>query len=638
MDHIKNTSNFGNWSIAKKALALTIIAALVGVIGIVRGIWKLENEIYASIQNSTQIEVDAIIEKLKIVEELYRARARSSMQTLVAETARFGTPQAGAYVNVKGHSTKDLIFGNKALANNFELVDRMSLLSEGTATLFSYSDGNFVRVSTNVKNPDGSRAIGTVLNPNGKAYRKIQNGNDYIGTVYILDKPYYTHYKPIKDSSNQTIGIYYVGYLLESMSSVGHSIEKTKILDKGFIALLDNKNKVAYKSATAPNDINKFFDLKEDGWIINSVEVPGWGYKIVYAIAEDDIDNIVYKHTFDVFFVTTLAIVLLVGLLLYFSRFIVRSIAELVNPLTELVSQEKWDLNTRLASDRKDEFGELANCVNAFIEQLHITLSQVMKTANQLVDASGNLSSVSQQMNDNSEESASQVLVVASAADQISEETMSVASASEEMSATIKEIATNVSTAAGIAAKLSKQTKETSLTINSLGESSAEISDVLNIISSIAEQTNLLALNATIEAARAGEAGKGFAVVANEVKDLAKETASATESITDRISRMQEDTSTAVSANAQIEIIVNDVNDIAQAIASAVEEQTASMSEISISANKAAEDSSSIQESINIVSTAAQSASTGATQVLKDAKELETTAFNLNTLVSKFRC
>jgi hypothetical protein len=42
-------------------------------------------------------------------------------------------------------------------------------LMSGTATLFVRSGDDFVRVSTNVKLDDGARAVGTMLDPKGKA-------------------------------------------------------------------------------------------------------------------------------------------------------------------------------------------------------------------------------------------------------------------------------------------------------------------------------------------------------------------------------------------------------------------------------------------------------------------------------------
>jgi hypothetical protein len=83
----------------------------------------------------------------------------------------------------------------------------------GTATFFVKSGGEFVRVSTNVKKADGSRAIGTILDPKGKVIVVIKLGKSYFGEANILGKGYLTGYEPIRDASNNTIGIYYVGYL-----------------------------------------------------------------------------------------------------------------------------------------------------------------------------------------------------------------------------------------------------------------------------------------------------------------------------------------------------------------------------------------------------------------------------------------
>ena len=75
------------------------------------------------------------------------------------------------------------------------------------------SGDEYVRVATNVKKDDGSRAIGTILDPKGTAIASIQKNEAFYGEVAILGKPYIAGYEPIGDPSKNVIGIYYVGYL-----------------------------------------------------------------------------------------------------------------------------------------------------------------------------------------------------------------------------------------------------------------------------------------------------------------------------------------------------------------------------------------------------------------------------------------
>ena len=97
--------------------------------------------------------------------------------------------------------------------NNFDLVDRVVAQLGGTATIFVKSGDDYVRVATNVKKDDGTRAIGTVLDPKGKVIVNIRKDEAYYGEATILGKAYITGYEPIRDSANSVIGIYYVGYL-----------------------------------------------------------------------------------------------------------------------------------------------------------------------------------------------------------------------------------------------------------------------------------------------------------------------------------------------------------------------------------------------------------------------------------------
>lgn len=137
---------------------------------------------------------------------------QAAMQLLKSKAAALGTPSLKGEEVVAGKTIPALHFGNTKMNNNFALVDDVQKEKGGTATLFVKSGDEFVRVATNVKKDDGSRAVGTVLDPKGKAYAAIAKGESFFGEADILGKPYVTGYEPIRDASNAVIGVYYVGY------------------------------------------------------------------------------------------------------------------------------------------------------------------------------------------------------------------------------------------------------------------------------------------------------------------------------------------------------------------------------------------------------------------------------------------
>jgi hypothetical protein len=138
---------------------------------------------------------------------------QAAMQLLKSKAATLGTPMINGAEAVAGKIVPTLHFGATKMNNNFVLVDEVQKEAGGTATIFVKSGDEFVRVATNVKKDDGSRAIGTILDPKGKAVAAIAKGEGYIGEADILGKPYVTGYEPIRDASSNIIGVYYVGYL-----------------------------------------------------------------------------------------------------------------------------------------------------------------------------------------------------------------------------------------------------------------------------------------------------------------------------------------------------------------------------------------------------------------------------------------
>lgn len=92
-----------------------------------------------------------------------------------------------------------------------DLVYREGSLPEGsvgTATLFL----DDVRISTNVRLFEGSRALGTRVSQAVRE-RVLLHGETWLDSAFVVNDWYISAYEPIRDSSGQAVGMLYVGFL-----------------------------------------------------------------------------------------------------------------------------------------------------------------------------------------------------------------------------------------------------------------------------------------------------------------------------------------------------------------------------------------------------------------------------------------
>ena len=181
-------------------------------------------------------------------------------------------------------------------------------------------------------------------------------------------------------------------------------------------------------------------------------------------------------------------------------------------------------LKFRIAEAFPDGYENLRLNFNAAMAQLDALVGKVVANtggirsgADEISDASGNLSHHTERQAASLEKTAAALVQVMTSVTKTAEE----------------------ATQAGAAAFRTRAAGETSSdvvrqAVTSMGgieDSSKQISLIIGVIDEMAFQTNLLALNAGIEAARAGDAGRGFAVVASEVRSLAQRSADAAKEI-----------------------------------------------------------------------------------------------------------
>lgn len=334
----------------------------------------------------------------------------------------------------------------------------------------------------------------------------------------------------------------------------------------------------------------------------------------------------------------TIVLVLLVVLAVIIMGKVRRSITHSVESVETVVNGlTQGDLTRSAVINSNDELADMSRAVNLSNSTLREAFGSAARTSEAVRSESETVVNLTSKTAQAAADSAAQATAVAGAAEQVSFNVQTVAAGAEEMGSAIREISSNANEAARVAQEATEAAAVTTETVEKLGKSSKEIDDVIHTITAIAEQTNLLALNATIEAARAGEAGKGFAVVAGEVKDLAAETAKATDDITGRIAKIQDDTDSAVTAIRRISEIISQINDFQTTIAAAVEEQTATTNEMARSVTEAASGSSTIATNIGQFAGAASQAVEPLNSLAATASDLQSKAADLRAELGKFK-
>ena len=272
-----------------------LVVLAVGLAGYA-GFRRLSEYILREAEIQMTSKIAHVMDVLEATNSVYLNLVRSSMLVLKMLCEQKGEPSLG--VNDEGLAA--LRFGDYVAPGDFEIVDRVTSIMGGTATLFVRRGDDFVRVSTNVKKADGSRAVGTILDPNGPAIGAIRQGKPFYGVVDILGKPYITGYEPIRNAAGEIIGVFYVGYKIDTLTSLRDVLEDRGLLDQGFFTLLDPEDRIVFRSrgergmseALIQRVIEAAIQDKSlPDWRISRVTFEPWNYDVIAALYVPDVSR-----------------------------------------------------------------------------------------------------------------------------------------------------------------------------------------------------------------------------------------------------------------------------------------------------------------------------------------------------------
>ena len=154
----------------------------------------------------------ALVQKA-IIQSIPVPKEKPAMK--IEETSGMVLKSAHPIIDLNGE-VLGVLTGGVLLNRNYEIVDRIKNIvfkdakykgkEIGTATVFLGD----LRISTNVIDKEGNRAIGT------RAMKEVQEqvlgkGTPWIQRAFVVDDWYITAYEPIQDVQDKIVGILYVG-------------------------------------------------------------------------------------------------------------------------------------------------------------------------------------------------------------------------------------------------------------------------------------------------------------------------------------------------------------------------------------------------------------------------------------------
>ncbi len=303
--------------------------------------------------------------------------------------------------------------GNITLTGDNYFVDEVQRLVGGTCTIFQRIEGDrLLRISTNVLDKDGKRAVGTFIPADSPVTKAILSGQMYRGRAFVVDDWYITAYKPILGEDGTVIGALYVGVKEQSAKSLENEIRSIRVGETGYVYIMDSQGNLRIHPAREGGNILDAKDssgfeyiraMVEDAvshsegyvgtirypWInpelgekksrpkiLKYIYFGPWDWIIAAGTYEEEIYQSLHVTQRFLLGMVLIALVLSVFLTFTLSKVLTKPIQELTEVTTKMVG---GDLSQRVKVHGADEIGVLGTSFNRLIGQIQNYTSNLEK-------------------------------------------------------------------------------------------------------------------------------------------------------------------------------------------------------------------------------------------------------------------
>ena len=468
------------------------------------------------------------------------------------------------------HSLKGL-YGNEAqwtaqALSSEDLLDASSNGGKTAATLFVVKDGRYVRAVTTLKKEDGSRAVGTALDPDSAAAKALAAGREFSGQVTLFQRLHMASYLPVS-FANGTRGAIFVGIDYSSaddMLALAHRMVFVVIV-VGIVGIVLLAGGLAYAIRVVVSERLRAFLAMAQGLTSGKGDL---------TLRLDDSSG--------------------------------DELAQVASAFNAFL-----DKLHHMFVDFKAEAGQMGASAHRLGTVVHQTNQQVHSQQ----EVTGKVAASVEQITASITEVAGHSVRTKASSHSVKQRTEQGVAELSSLSASLTQTESSIAAVGELTRSF----------INDVGQ----INELVALVSEIASQTNLLALNAAIEAARAGEQGRGFAVVADEVRKLATRSDQTADSIRENTLRLGEQSDNVSNAMAgseaslqdcvermsKVQLSLNEIDALITAVAAGSDEVATMVAEQSSSSQDIAQSMESLAISGDSTASQMDIAATIATQL-----------------------
>lgn len=409
----------------------------------------------------------------------------------------------------------------------------------------------------------------------GERILETMDGDEYASFIANPSKSeQYENLREYLDTYRQQIGAMYVYTIATEGEEVQIIIDGLSQADAADIgtpttALTYEEAKAAFQGGTVTTDV---IDDPEYGQYVTVLVPIKQGGEVIGVLGIDKAATEVAAITGNVLTESLPPILIGLLVLLVVAAIIIwRYLGWKLRPLQALervaTSIAEGDLATASKNVEKiqlksnDEIKRLTVSMDKMTHMLKDLISGIQTSAQTVRDESGNVSSISEEVNDASRQIAYTMEEIASGVENQSVLTMRLYGHMNEFSTLVEQTTSDgdqVSEQAEVVSRVTidglrymesavdqmthihEQVKSSQGQVRDFEQQADEVTELVTMIRQISQQTNLLALNAAIEAARAGEHGKGFAVVASEIRKLSDSVAESVSEISEIVGSVKQ--------------------------------------------------------------------------------------------------